>query len=185
METIPLGGFDLEEPIGKGGMGEVWRGVHRQSREQVAVKVLTAKGARNDTILQFFRNEVRAVAGLDHPDVVTVLDYGAVPPETDALSWGKVMEGSPWLAMELIKGGTLKDRCGKVDWPEARILLLRILDALAHAHARGVIHRDIKPSNVLIDQDGGSKISDFGLAHAVDREAIHEYCGGSPAYMAP
>ncbi len=192
MSLIPLGPFDLIEPIGRGGMGEVWRGLHRAQQVPVAIKVLTARGMRRSFFLVAFRNEVRAMAGLDHPGIALVFDHGEVSEAAADQSEGALMAGSPFLAMELAHGGTLSPWCGRLAWMEVRKVLLALLDALAHAHARGVIHRDLKPANVLIctDEDlrPGIKLADFGLAHLLDlgdRTAARGPTAGTPHYMAP
>ena len=94
-DSIPLGPFDLHDPIGKGGMGVVWRGVHRRSGVPVAVKALRGDRAWDDRLLELFASEVRAVAGLTHPGVVVVLDHGAIPAATQAASGGLIPAGSP------------------------------------------------------------------------------------------
>jgi eukaryotic-like serine/threonine-protein kinase len=181
---IPLGAFELQTRLGQGGMGEVWRGVHRGQHVPVAVKLLTNALARKEAFRVAFRNEVRAVAGLDHPHIVLVFDYGTVDEATQAASDGALRSGTPWLAMELAEDGSLDDPRHVRTWSELRSLLLSLLDALAHAHARGVVHRDIKPGNVLVAAHRVLKLTDFGLAHAMDR-ADGDFTAGTPSYMAP
>ncbi len=192
--AIPLGPFDLTAALGRGGMGEVWAGTHRTQGVAVAVKVITDQVAREERYRTAFRNEVRAVAGLDHPGVVQVFDFGEVPPEAARASSGRLTEGSPYLVMEMLGGGSLRDRMRDLRWPEVRYILEDLLAALAHAHARGVVHRDLKPDNVLWGEDGSRlRLTDFGVAHAVDRETIDPHRSletlggtmGTPAYMAP
>ncbi|MEQ1569374.1 MAG: protein kinase [Myxococcota bacterium] len=183
--AIALGPFVLEQRIGRGGMGEVWRARHRQQRLAVAVKVLTVAGSSRPMFVESFRNEVRAVASLDHPHVAMVLDYGAVPPEAATASGGQLVLGTPYLSMELVEGDTLADHMGRLPWREVERLLKGLLDALAHAHARGVIHRDLKLSNVLYDAKGGVfKLTDFGIAHAMAATG-DPFRWGTPAYMPP
>lgn len=191
---IKLGPFALERPIGRGGMAEVWAGHHIAQGVPVAVKVITSAKARVDHFLTAFQNEVRAVAGLDdHPGIVMVFDHGEVDHDAAHASLGALVEGSPFLAMELASGGTLAHLQRTPPWPRLRRVILELLDALAHAHARGVIHRDLKPANVLIsppnDLRPGLKLSDFGLAHALDpdrrRDEDLEEIAGTPEYMAP
>jgi serine/threonine protein kinase/tetratricopeptide (TPR) repeat protein len=176
-------------------MGRVWSGKHVDLDLPVAIKVVTPEKAGNPRFHESFRTEVRSVARLAHPGIVTVYDHGLIPPEV-----GRAVEdmlpGSPYLVMELISAGTLANWRGKLDWPCLQSVLHEMLDALAHAHARGVIHRDLKPVNVLVrpascDSPIGAPsvvITDFGLAHALEgdqgvwsgRRAV-----GTPGYMAP
>jgi len=186
-QAIPLGPFVLHNLLGRGGMGEVWKGVHPPSGQGVAVKVLTRKFARDPWYLESFRTEVRSAAGLDHPNVTPVLDYGEVTEEAAALQ-KRLVPGSPWLAMELVAGGSLTQHRGSLEWKVMRRVLLQLLDALAHAHARGVIHRDLKPGNVLLDgRTGAVRLTDFGLAHFTGNSPFHDpnEAVGTPAYMAP
>ena len=181
-------------------MGQVWFGVHRAQGVPVAVKVITSERAREDSYLQAFHNEVSAMAGLDHPGIVMVFDYGTVSEAAAAASDKALVHGSPYLAMELATGGSMRDASMPATWPELRDMLLGLLDALAHAHARGVVHRDLKPGNVLVFEEeparrGGElhvskrlRLTDFGLAHALetaDEEDVRVGQSGTPRYMAP
>ncbi len=191
--AIPLGPFDLHDPIGKGGMGVVWQGVHRASNLPVAVKALRGDRAWDQRLLDLFALEVRAVAGLTHPGIVLVLDHGAIPTSTQDASEGLIPAGSPYLAMELTTGGTLLDCAGRLDWPDLLDLCRSLLAALAHAHARGVVHRDIKPGNVLLsstaDLRQGPRLTDFGIAHLppgpTEEVSAPQGFFGSPSYIAP
>ncbi len=191
LPIVEIGPFDLTEPIARGGMGEVWLGHHRASDVEVAVKVLTADGLGNATLLDALRNEVRAVAGLDHPHIVWVYDQGLIDSRAEKASGGRLTAGTPWLAMELAKGGTLSRHMRQLEWTTLREVLLQLLDALAHAHARGVLHRDIKPANVLFGgARPGLKLTDFGMVYAIEQHArplkgSSALSGGTPAYMAP
>lgn len=184
---VPLGPFELVTVIGKGGMGEVWHAVHKAQDLPVAVKVVTRKHARDPWYLTAFRSEVRAVAALDHTNILRIYDHGRVTAEAAERS-SQLVEGSPWLAMELVRGGSLSRWTGRMPWPVLSDVLLRVLDALAHAHARDVIHRDLKPGNVLLGNT--VKLMDFGLAAALggaagERPALETEVVGTPAYMAP
>ncbi len=184
---VSLGPFDLMRPIGRGGMAEVWLALHQTTRTEVAIKVVGGDTTRHHRWLARFRNEIRAVAGLNHPGIVHVDDFGEIPGEAERLSGGRLRAGSPYLVMELVPGGSLKSLTGRFRWARLRTVLLRLLDALAHAHARGLIHRDITPGNVL--GDGRIiKLADFGLSHQVESGSHHRDevgVSGTPAYMAP
>jgi len=180
-----LGAFEVFEVLGSGGMGVVRRAVHRPTGLNVAVKVLQESHDRD--FVAAFRSEVRAVASLSHPGIITVLDHGEVPEHAETQSGGLLKGGNPFLVMELMPGGTLS-RSRTYPWPALRSILMGLLDALAHAHARGVLHRDIKRGNVLLAHpDGphrGLRLTDFGIAHVAgttDEEGVF----GSPSYMAP
>ncbi len=173
-------------------MGEVWSAIHHQLGTPVAVKFLTAEGLQQPEFLRAFRVEARAVAALDHPGIVRVHDYGEVDTGTTVASRGRIPEGTPWLAMERVESGTLVPLVGRLRWQELSSVVLTLLDALGHAHARGVIHRDLKPGNVLVvgqpDPDTLQvRLTDFGLAQAVDErgELDIPFAGGTPSYMAP
>ncbi len=173
-------------------MGEVWRAVHKTQNVAGAVKFMTPKHARNPKIQSSFRGEVRAMARLDHPGIITIFDCGQVDDEVVQASNGYVIEGSSYLAMELASHTLLDLDKTRLDWQHTRKILLSILDALAHSHARGVIHRDLKPANVLlVTSEHGTllKLSDFGLAHAVDNitrnELLDTRISGTPRFMAP
>jgi len=185
---ISLGPFQLETPLGRGGMAAVWRAHHREYGSPVAVKVLVGDGVRNPLFFKTFRSEARGAAGLDHPGIVSVFDHGLTSPADADASEGVLAAGSPYLVMEIAGPGTLAPHKGQLPWPELRAVLLGLLDALAHAHARGVVHRDIKPANVLVGNDGTVKLTDFGLVHAFTADgagATGAEFMGTPAYMAP
>ena len=190
-KSIELGPFRLQESIGHGAMGEVWRGVHVGQGVPVAVKVLSREVVREERYRIAFRNEVQAVAGLNHPGVVMVLEHGQIPMKVALATSGKLSAGSPYLVMELASGGSLDESPMPMSWSVVKAVLLSVLDALAHAHARGVVHRDIKPANVLIssreDARPGLKLTDFGIAHALGRFDGQEkqQSMGTPHYMAP
>ncbi len=172
-------------------MGVVWKGVHRDTGVPVAVKVITRAALLDDRIRRSFRNEVQAVAGLDHPGVVWVFDTGEVDEEAAHASEGKLVATGPYLAMEHASGGALQGWTPP-HWEAAREMILELLDALGHAHARGVLHRDLKPPNVLRctarDARPGWKLVDFGIATLLDQtieESIHQGIIGTLAYMSP
>ena len=186
--TRAVGPFLLELPLGQGGMGSVWRARHQPSGAAVAVKLVLPHLSRQSWVAPRFLGEVRAVARLDHPHVVRVLDVGLAEEEVYSADGALAAEaGSPWLAMELLEGPPLYELCGRLPWERALVLLMQLLDALGHAHARGVIHRDLKPGNVQV-VSRGAVLLDFGLALArVARQGPEPLDAGSgtAAYMAP
>ncbi|MBW2526038.1 MAG: protein kinase [Deltaproteobacteria bacterium] len=187
-----LGPFQLRSLLGRGGMGEVWRAEHGTQNVPVAVKVMTAERARAKRYRAAFGREVRAVARLEHPGITAVFDHGEVSEQAERRSEGMLVAGSPYLVMELARHGTLTALEPVASFGALRRILMELLDALAHAHARGVVHRDIKPANVLLDVDDAGRarvrLSDFGIAHATDRipsdVMAHEAATGTPGYMA-
>jgi serine/threonine protein kinase/tetratricopeptide (TPR) repeat protein len=188
MTGVFLGAFELTTPIGQGGMAEVWGAVH-PSGTRAAIKVMTASSAQDPVWRSGFLREIRATAGLNHPNIVHLFDCGVVPEAAAPLG---LLPGSPWVAMERATSGDLHaNRPGH--WGALRRVLLAILDALAHAHARGVIHRDLKPANVLVTEDAAGpalRLTDFGIAHVGTEESALSASptsgsGGTPEYMAP
>jgi tetratricopeptide (TPR) repeat protein len=180
---IPLGPFDLLAPLARGGMGTVWRGIHREGRLPVAVKVVVDA---DEELEQALQHEVRAVAGLDHPHIIRIWEQGRVDRAAARASEGKLPLRSPWFAMELADGGRIGTGAPP-RWTELREQLLQLLSALAHAHARGILHRDIKPGNVLFSVQGGirsPKLTDFGVGWRLDGPA-GPIRGGTPHWMAP
>ena len=190
-EPIPLGSFQLLDPLGKGGMGEVWRGVHPAQDVPVAIKIVSAKRAVHDRFRSAFRNEVQAIARLNHPGIVMVLDYGEIPRAVEKATDGQLTEGTPYLVMELLTGGSMADRALPSSWAELRDILLAILDSLAYAHARGILHRDLSVRNVMWgtadDLRPGLRLIDFGLATLETRDgpSSDRVVAGTPAFQAP
>ncbi len=194
MPNLPLelGPFQLLAPMGQGGMGEVFRGVHIDRDFPVAVKILNAERARDPEFRHALRQEIRAVARLYHPGIIMVFDCGEVPEEVERNTDGRYVAGSSWFAMELATYSLEELDRSSIDWWHVRNIFVRILDALSHSHARGVIHRDLKPGNVLFveGQDGRQlKLTDFGLAHALDESpddnALTRKITGTPRFMSP
>ncbi|UJR84039.1 Hypothetical protein I5071_61100 [Sandaracinus amylolyticus] len=172
-------------------MGEVWAGAHVAQGVPIAMKMLRGERALARPYVWAFRREAERLAALDHPAIVTIFDYGTLPDEVAAASRGALVPGSPYLAMELCDGGALATR-GRLAWSEVAWVLRVLLDALAHAHARGVLHRDIKPANVLVSSSvdpsrPGIVLSDFGIACALDAddEPVRFDFAGTHGYMAP
>ena len=189
LADVALGAFRLEGIVGVGGEAEVWRARHVTQDVPVAIKVITHRTARSATHVAAFRKEVRAVARLDHPGIVRVLEFGSVDGGAEKASGGRLVQGSPFLAMELLSGGALDPSSALIGWDDLRATLLSLLDALAHAHSRGVIHRDLKPNNMLwagTDNDRpGLRLTDFGIAQAFGADEDDADPSGTPWYMAP
>jgi hypothetical protein len=175
-----LGEYLLLERIGSGGMGEVFRAEHRTMNRHVAVKILSRKIADNQQLLERFFQEIRAVAKLMHPNIVTAFDAGS-------------QAGIHYLVMELVEGENLAhrvSRLGPFSTADAVQVLYQAASALAYAHQLGIVHRDIKPSNLMISQDGKLKILDFGLAMFAKTAEASQTSGkrmfmGTPEYMSP
>ncbi len=181
MSTVRLGSFETIREVGSGGMGTVWEGRHLVTGSPVAVKFLTYERAREPRWLAAFQSEARAIARLSHPRVVRIHDIGVMPS-------GSTVEGlpagSPFIVMEWVSQ-SLRDLPRPLAWETVRAILLEVLDALAHVHARDIVHRDIKPSNVL-GKLGRLRIADFGIAR-VDAGTDDAISGvsGTPFFMAP
>ncbi|MFD9389475.1 serine/threonine-protein kinase [Streptomyces sp. NPDC060000] len=174
--------YELIGPVGRGGMGEVWRATDRELGRTVAVKVLPPELTRHEEFRVRFRREARVVASLNHRNVAVLHDVGE--DTTDG-------ETTPFLVMEFIWGRTLTDVLADGTFTVERALAVGrdIADALAHSHAQGLIHRDIKPSNVMLTSEGGIKVLDFGIAKVVaettTRLTATGMTVGTPAYLSP
>ena len=190
--TIRIGPFLLDERIGQGSMGEVWRANHVDQNVQVAVKVILTAYATERKFRRAFRQEALAVAELYHPFIVDVFDYGSIDEVAVESSAGHFELSSPYLVMSHAPMGSLDQHLnGPVAWPVVRLITVALLDALAHSHARGLLHRDIKPGNVLLtepDRQVGVALTDFGLAYALRSSqglSNWHHAAGTPEYMSP
>jgi serine/threonine protein kinase len=182
MDTLSgrsLGRYHLLEQLGEGGMATVYKAYDTRLERSVAVKVIRTDFGQDSQFLSRFDREAKALARLSHPHIVHVLDVG----ETG---------GIPFVVMDFVGGGTLKQRLGHpMDPAAAARLLAPIARALEYAHAQGIIHRDVKPANVLMAEDGRAMLSDFGIAKLLDPQAASTGLTmtgvgiGTPDYMAP
>jgi hypothetical protein len=169
-------GLELLEEIGRGGMGRVFRARHARLERDVAVKLLPSELAADPAFRARFAREARTLARLNHPHLVTVHDFGALS------------DGSSYLVMEYVSGGTLRSRL-PLSLDDAQRVMRELCDALDYAHRRGVVHRDIKPEYVLFDAEGRARLADFGIARLLADEQTALTAPlvvlGTPRYMAP
>jgi tetratricopeptide (TPR) repeat protein len=165
------GRYTLERRLGSGGMSQVWSAFDVESRESVAIKALDARLAAHPGMVELLRHEYDQVRRLDHPHIVRALGL-----HTDS--------DPPFIVFELADGGDLSRYVGRPP-VEFLPLLLPIVDALAQAHAQGVVHRDLKLSNVLVDATGRARLTDFGIAAARIGEGLSLRTGGTPSVMSP
>ena len=169
--SVPVGTllsarYRLEERIGHGGMSTVYRSFDVVLERQVAIKLMHREIATESDQLERFRREARAVAQLNHPHIVTVIDAG---------DDGDPAFPTPYIVFEYVDGETLKDRIrrlGGLPIPEAVAYTIEIARALGAAHDHQIIHRDVKPQNVLIDPEGSAKITDFGIARTLTEQGL-------------
>jgi eukaryotic-like serine/threonine-protein kinase len=154
--------FRLEEKVGSGGMSSVYRAYDPTLERHVAIKLMHRDISSDPDQLERFRREARAVAQLNHPHVVTVIDAGED-------------EGAPYIVFEYVEGETLKERIrrlGRLPVSEAVAYAIEIGRALECAHDNKLVHRDVKPQNVLIDPDGRAKVTDFGIARSMEAQGL-------------
>ena len=183
-----LGAYAIVAPIGGGGMGEVYKARDERLRREVAIKTIRADYSTDKEALARFEREARALAALNHPNLVAVYDFGNE-------------DGTAYIVSELLEGQTLRARLGEGTIPFHRALnyATQIVRALAAAHEKGFVHRDLKPENVFITNDGQVKLLDFGLAKLIglddapapdngDESQLSTVTGrvlGTPGYMSP
>jgi serine/threonine-protein kinase len=172
--------YDLQDELGRGGAGIVYRAVDRRLKRNVALKILPPDLAFRSDIRERFLREAETAAQLNHPNIVPIFSVDE-------------REGLAFFVMALVDGGSIADRVrdrGALQFDEVRRILREVADALGYAHERGVVHRDIKPDNILIDsQTGRALVTDFGIARATtEGESRLTATGtaiGTPAYMSP
>jgi tetratricopeptide (TPR) repeat protein len=172
-----FGDYEIQRELGRGGMGVVYEARQVSLNRAVALKMVKAGLLAGGDELRRFQNEAEAVALLDHPGVVPIHEVGE-------------HEGQPYFSMKLVPGGSLVPILDRYrdDPRAAATLVAEAAEAVAHAHARGILHRDLKPANILVDDQGHPHVTDFGLAKRVEADIGLTQSGailGTPAYMSP
>jgi len=175
-----LGRYHIIEPLGQGGMASVYKAYDTSLERNVAIKIIRAdmEEGNEGEFLKRFQREARALAQLDHPYILKVLDYGE-------------QDGVPYLVMPFVPSGTLKQKMGAaMPYQQAAALLAPIARALEYAHEQKIIHRDVKPANILMSQSGAPLLSDFGIAKIIAGSGSTQLTVagvgiGTPDYMAP
>lgn len=176
-----IGRYHILEKLGEGGMATVYKAYDTRLERNVAVKVLRTEmfsPVLLEEVLQRFEREAKSLAKLSHPNIVNILDYGE-------------HEEMPYLIMEFLPGGTLKQQLGQaIPWREAVRMILPVASGLSYAHQNGIIHRDVKPSNILLQATKSAVLTDFGIAKLLEGVEGQTLTGsgvgvGTPEYMAP
>ena len=177
-----FGSFRIEQRLGAGGMGEVYLATDEKLKRKVALKILPAEYTSSDERVKRFEMEARAISALNHPNIVTIHDVGNA---------GNIN----YIAVEYVEGKTLRELIGeKLSLSEILNIMMQVCDALAAAHAAGIIHRDIKPENIMVRPDDYVKVLDFGLVKLSENETrtMNDFAKtakgiiiGTPAYMSP
>jgi ABC-type sugar transport system substrate-binding protein len=176
-----IGQYEIQALLGQGGMAIVYRAHQSGMKRDVAMKVVSTAFTQDPKFLDRFNQEVEVAASLEHAYIVPVHDHGVTE------------DGSPYLTMRYLKGGTLTERM-RISPPmtltQIGIILAQIASALDYAHQHGVIHRDIKPSNILLDEDGNAYLADFGLARLLAPDLVKDFTSagtflGTPTYISP
>jgi eukaryotic-like serine/threonine-protein kinase len=181
-----VGRYELGDEVGEGGMATVFRARDRELRREVAIKVLFPHLAKRPEIVRRFQREARAAATLEHENILRIYDVGGSSAD-DAQDGGD----PPFIVMELVRGRALLaeiEQRGPMFAEVVACIGALLADALAAAHAAGIIHRDVKPSNVLVSHDGRLLLADFGVARLETEDSLVTRTGavlGTPAYMSP
>lgn len=172
-----IGTYEIDSPIGRGGMAAVYKAYHERLDRHVAIKLMHPTFLQDEDFRARFQREARIVAKLEHSAIVPIYDYDEY-------------NNTPYLVMKYVEGMTLKRHFIKkgMTIEEIERVMTRIAEGLDYAHSRGILHRDMKPSNILLDGDGQAYITDFGLARMAEAGAStisHDMMLGTPYYISP
>jgi serine/threonine protein kinase len=173
--TLIGGRYRLDEIIGRGGMSTVYKAFDTVLERPVAIKLMHREITGDSDQLERFRREARSIAQLNHPNVVSVIDAGEEPLPEGQPSLAGEEAATPYIVLEYVDGETLKSvirRVGPLEIPHALAYAIEVARALGAAHERQIVHRDVKPQNILIDPEGGAKITDFGIARSLSEEGL-------------
>jgi serine/threonine protein kinase len=173
---MTFGAYRLVSPLGRGGMGAVYRGYQESIDRSVAIKILPAELLDDPQFLEHFAGEARALARLTHNGILPMYEYGEA-------------HGAPYIVMPVMSGGSLAERikAGPLSLSETVRVLAPIAESLDFAHQHNVLHRDVKPSNILFDDNDNAVLADFGLAKLLESDSRSSVgqISGTPAYMSP
>ena len=175
MERVLQGRYKIEEPLGVGGSSQVYLARDQALNRDVALKVLDPAAAADGNLRRMFVKEARALAQLSHPNIVAVYDVGEV-------------DDSPFIVMEYLAGGSMKQRIeqvGPLKTADAVRIAIEVANGLAFAHSKGIIHADLKPANILFDANDAAKICDFGIARNPQEDADTPQLYATAMYVAP
>src|SRR6202049_176752 len=169
---MKLGLYEIQSPLGAGGMGEVYRALDTRLDRTVAIKVLASHLSSSPELKQRMEREARAISSLNHPHICHLYDIGS-------------QDGTDYLVMEFLEGETLAERLRKGAMPLNEIFKIGIAvaESLAVAHRQGIVHRDLKPGNIMLTQ-GGAKLMDFGLAKPLGLQTTGAGSGSAPSFTA-
>ncbi|HWH52558.1 MAG TPA: serine/threonine-protein kinase, partial [Gemmatimonadaceae bacterium] len=171
-----IGKYEVERLVGEGAMGVVYRATDPVLNRPVAIKVMSDALAQDTDLRERFLREARAAGSLQHPNVITIYDFGEV-------------DGHPYIAMEFVAGSDLEELLARhvpLTVDHALDLMTGVLQGLGYAHKRGIVHRDVKPANIRVDDEGKARLMDFGVAHLTSSSMTRTgVMLGTPSYMAP
>ncbi|MBI3508985.1 MAG: serine/threonine protein kinase [Chlamydiia bacterium] len=169
-----IGPYKIESLLSSGGMSLLYLGLHPETHQPLAVKVLLPKFLKNREVLARFEKEAKIIAAADHPNIVKIYGQG---------EWEKGL----YIAIEFVRGISLSQFLQKKSFSQRKALeiILQVAYALSHLHSHGVIHGDLKPENALIDESGAVKLIDFGIAELLDEKEVRTSLMGTPVYMSP